>query len=197
MAGRDRGAHAHRRSRRTHHVCSDRRDEGSKPTRRARIRSVTEGKALGPTQAGPRVPIRSIFPGTSGTQTPHCVYQRPDRSRHWDRILGQRTALLQLFGRRSAIFGRPFQPRRSSGQLRTVVWEIRFGLSRRRHTLLLSVHVPPLKISLTLWKQDFAGAGHIISKGFPCQIWKRQFANVPTTSGSPMVDPRTRRTSIG
>ena len=44
MAGRDRGAHTCRRSRRPHHVCSDRRNEGSKPTRRARIRSVTQGK---------------------------------------------------------------------------------------------------------------------------------------------------------
>jgi hypothetical protein len=39
-----------RRSRRTHHVCSDRRDEGSKPTRR----SVTEGKALGQAQTRAR-----------------------------------------------------------------------------------------------------------------------------------------------
>src|ERR1700761_7942079 len=46
MADRDRGAHARRRARRTHHVCSDRYDESSKPTRRARVRSVTEGKAL-------------------------------------------------------------------------------------------------------------------------------------------------------
>jgi hypothetical protein len=34
-------------------------------------------------------------------------------------------------------------------------------------------------------------------KDQPCQTWKRQFANVPTTSGSPMVNPRARRTSIG
>jgi hypothetical protein len=33
--------------------------------------------------------------------------------------------------------------------------------------LLLSVHVPPLKISLTLRKQDFAGVGHITSKENP------------------------------
>src|SRR5215204_2974101 len=30
-----------------------------------------------------------------------------------------------------------------------------------------------------------------------CRMWKRQFANVPTTSGSPMVSLRARRTSIG
>src|SRR6185437_1232901 len=54
MAGRDRGAHAGRRSPRTHHVCSDRRDEGSKPTRRASVRSVTEGKAMAPAQTRSR-----------------------------------------------------------------------------------------------------------------------------------------------
>src|SRR5271167_4370125 len=32
---------------------------------------------------------------------------------------------------------------------------------------------------------------------FPCRIWNTQFANVPTTSGSPMVDPKATRTSIG
>src|ERR1700738_758041 len=35
-------------------MCSDRRDEGSKPTRRARVRRVTEGKALGPAQTRAR-----------------------------------------------------------------------------------------------------------------------------------------------
>src|SRR5215212_1341035 len=30
-----------------------------------------------------------------------------------------------------------------------------------------------------------------------CQTWKRQFANVPTTSGSPMVNPKAMRMSIG
>lgn len=39
--------------------------------------------------------------------------------------------------------------------------------SGRPRPLSLSVHVPPLKISLTLRKQDFAGAGHIISKENP------------------------------
>jgi Protein of unknown function (DUF2934) len=39
--------------------------------------------------------------------------------------------------------------------------------SARPRPLLLSVHVPLLKISLTLRKQDFAGAGHIISKENP------------------------------
>ena len=38
----------------THHVCSDWRDEGSKPTRRARVRYVTQRKALGPTQTRAR-----------------------------------------------------------------------------------------------------------------------------------------------
>src|SRR5258705_11484104 len=53
-------------------------------------------------------------------------------------------------------------------------------------------------ISLTLREQDFAcrrWAHH--ERRIPCQIWKRPFANVPTTSGSPMVNPRARRTSIG
>jgi hypothetical protein len=54
MAGRYRGAYARRRSRRTHHVCSDRRDEGSKPTRRARVRFLTKGKASGPPQTRAR-----------------------------------------------------------------------------------------------------------------------------------------------
>jgi hypothetical protein len=37
-----------------HDVCSDRRDEGSKPTRRARVRPLTQGKALGPPQTRAR-----------------------------------------------------------------------------------------------------------------------------------------------
>ena len=65
--------------------------------------------------------------------------------------------------------------------------------------LLLSVHVrPSLKISLTLREQEFcAGAVVSLLRGIPCQIWKKQFASVPTTSGSPMVNPRIGPTSIG
>src|SRR5256885_8256418 len=47
-------------------------------------------------------------------------------------------------------------------------------------------------------EQDFACRGWAHhERRIPCQIWKRPFANVPTTSGSPMVNPRARRTSIG
>src|SRR5438445_9669008 len=55
-----------------------------------------------------------------------------------------------------------------------------------------------VKISLTLQEQDFACRGWAHhERRIPCQIWKRPFANVPTTSGSPMVNPRARRTTIG
>src|SRR6266550_3200612 len=57
---------------------------------------------------------------------------------------------------------------------------------------------PAGKISLTLREQDFACRGWAHhERRIPCQIWKRPFANVPTTSGSPMVNPRARRTYIG
>jgi hypothetical protein len=39
---------------RTQHVCSDRRDEGPKPTRRARVRSVAEGSSVGQAQTRAR-----------------------------------------------------------------------------------------------------------------------------------------------
>src|SRR6266566_10118286 len=55
-----------------------------------------------------------------------------------------------------------------------------------------------LRASLTLPGQPrHAGAGRIIKGESPCQIWKSLFANVPTTSGSPTVNPRARRTCIG
>jgi hypothetical protein len=54
MASRDRGAHAGRRSWRPHHVRSHWYDESSKPTRRARVRFLTQGKALGQTQTRAR-----------------------------------------------------------------------------------------------------------------------------------------------
>jgi hypothetical protein len=65
--------------------------------------------------------------------------------------------------------------------------------------LLPSLHVRPrLKISLTLREQEIcAGAVVSLLRGIPCQIWKKQFASVLTTSGSPMANPRARRTSIG
>jgi hypothetical protein len=59
---------------RTHHVRSDRRDEGSKPTRRARVRSVTEGSSLAKAKAEGR-PITHCYPPLcSGLATaPPCV----------------------------------------------------------------------------------------------------------------------------
>ena len=39
--------------------------------------------------------------------------------------------------------------------------------SGRPRLPLLSLHVPLLKISLTLWQQEFTGAGHIISEENP------------------------------
>ena len=62
---------------------------------------------------------------------------------------------------------------------------------------LFCSQVRPVKISLTLQGQDFLGLVVSSVRGIACQIWKRQFANAPTTSGSPMVNPRARRTSIG
>ena len=54
--------------------------------------------------------------------------------------------------------------------------------------LIASRPTPAVKISLTLREQDFACRGWAHHKRrIPCQIWKRPFANAPTTSGSPTV----------
>jgi hypothetical protein len=70
-------------------------------------------------------------------------------------------------------------------------------LPRKTRRALLLSGPGPVKISLTLQGQDFLGLVVSSVRGIPCQIWKRQFANVPTSSGSPMVNPRVRRTSTG
>ncbi len=55
----------------------------------------------------------------------------------------------------------PLLPRRPTGQFsRRAVTQSDNALGPPSPFSLLSVHVPPLKISLTLRKQDFAGAGH-------------------------------------
>src|SRR5712664_4977224 len=56
-----------------------------------------------------------------------------------------------------------------------------------------------LNISLTLSEQDLTlpGAVRVIDKEKSCQSWMRQFANVPTISGAPMVNRRARRMFIG
>jgi len=56
-----------------------------------------------------------------------------------------------------------------------------------------------VKNSLTVVRHDsrLVINGNSDRKDQPWQTWKRQFANVPTTSGSPMVNQRATRTSIG
>jgi hypothetical protein len=51
MAGRDRGAYARHRPRRTRHVCEDRRHARAEPPRRASVRSVSQGSSLGKAKA--------------------------------------------------------------------------------------------------------------------------------------------------
>jgi len=62
-----------------------------------------------------------------------------------------------------------FFGRRSAGQLRIALTPLHLLAtgSGRPRLPLLSLHVPLLKISLTLWQQEFTGAGHIISEENP------------------------------
>src|SRR4030088_3168353 len=77
--------------------------------------------------------------------------------------------------------------------------DITFG-PRRGSSCFDTMHAAAaVRISLTLWEQDFNLAGTCTRhrRRNPCKIWTRRFANVPTTSGSPMVSPTARPTSIG